>query len=148
VTGPVRISLEVAKTLAGAGLIDLDPGRVESVLEIALSNAVNVSMPCCFQLYRALYACYKRAPAITPAPGAGEGAFTFEWTGGGACRAYVLRTRLETPEHVPGSARNFSSALLMHAFAGCAHACFSYALRGIACVPCRMVSWSVPICAH
>ncbi len=84
VTGPVRISLEVVKTLAGAGLIDLDPGRVESVLEIALSNAVNVSMPCCFQLDRALHACYKRAPA--PAPGAGEGAFTFEWTGGGAVR--------------------------------------------------------------
>ena len=54
-TGPVRISLEVVKTLAGAGPIDLDPGRVESVLEIALSNAVNVNNR--FKLGRVLNAC-------------------------------------------------------------------------------------------
>jgi hypothetical protein len=35
------MSLEAVKALSGVS-IELDPGRVESILEIALSNAVNV----------------------------------------------------------------------------------------------------------
>ena len=41
--GPVHISLEAVKSLRSVTSIELDPGRVESILEIALSNAVNVS---------------------------------------------------------------------------------------------------------
>ena len=38
----MHISLEAVKAFAAVSAIDLDPGRVESILEIALSNAVNV----------------------------------------------------------------------------------------------------------
>jgi hypothetical protein len=40
--GPVQITLEAAKAFAAVAAIELDPGRVESILEIALSNAINV----------------------------------------------------------------------------------------------------------
>jgi hypothetical protein len=46
----VRISLEAVKAFAAVSAIELDPGRVESILEIALSNAANVR-----QALRALY---------------------------------------------------------------------------------------------
>ncbi len=45
--GPVHISLEAVKSLRSVTSIELDPGRVESILEIALSNAVNVSAGSC-----------------------------------------------------------------------------------------------------
>ena len=38
----MRITLEAVKALAALPVIELDPGRVESILEIALSNALNV----------------------------------------------------------------------------------------------------------
>jgi hypothetical protein len=41
-TGPLCITLEAVKALAALPVIELDAGRVESILEIALSNAINV----------------------------------------------------------------------------------------------------------
>jgi hypothetical protein len=41
--GPVHISLEAVKSLRSVTSIELDPGRVESILEIALSNAVKAA---------------------------------------------------------------------------------------------------------
>jgi hypothetical protein len=43
ITPDVRVTLEAVKALSVIHSVDLDPGRVESILKIALSNALNVS---------------------------------------------------------------------------------------------------------
>ncbi len=42
ITPDVKVTLEAAKALSVIRSVDLDPGRVESILKIALSNALNV----------------------------------------------------------------------------------------------------------
>ena len=38
----VKATLECVKALSAIRMVDLDPGRVDSILKIALSNAMNV----------------------------------------------------------------------------------------------------------
>jgi hypothetical protein len=57
ITPDVRVTLEAAKALSVIRSVDLDPGRVESILKIALSNALNVRPSVSHAAARSLASC-------------------------------------------------------------------------------------------